>query len=464
MSQAGEGKYSMPAGFVRPRLGVPDVLVLLWRAKWLMIAVFLPLLAAGLVGAALLPSQYTAEMRLIVSPERGAMVRAELELLRSPAVAHRALAKVTLARAYPELTGQCAPDACARMAADAIAKRFHADAQPESTIITAQFTHGRADLAAEMLNAMAESYLDYREDVFASGNGEGLAEQLARAEQDLADAETAIRDYLVGHELTDLAAERETLQHLGRAAKSELFQTQSRLRQTQAQIAGYEAQLARIAPEQVVRSETSAELALAALKREREEKLSRYLPDSRIIQDLNRRIAQAEIDVAAQAPAEGAVLRVPNLLYQQVEASVALLKADARALRGQEAELASQIAGFEARLRQLVDLVPGMTQLERQREMAEAALRAASERAAKDRSRTEGLGKGSGAVRKLDEAAAPTRGTSLKAPAALLTLLTALLAALGAGLVHALTRRGLATPGSVQRTLGLPVVAAVRKY
>lgn len=213
-----------------------------------------------------------------------------------------------------------------------------------------------------------------------------------------------------------------------------------------------------------MRSETSAELALAALKREREEKLSRYLPDSRIIQDLNRRIAQAEIDVAAQAPAEGAVLRVPNLLYQQVEASVALLKADARALRGQEAELASQIAGFEARLRQLVDLVPGMTQLERQREMAEAALRAASERAAKDRSRTEGLGKGSRAVRKLDEAAAPTRGTSLKAPAALLTLLTALLAALGAGLVHALTRRGLATPGSVQRTLGLPVVAAVRKY
>ena len=88
--------------------------------------------------------------------------------------------------------------------------------------------------------------------------GEGLSEQLARAEQDLSDAEAAIRDYLVGHELTDLAAERETLQQLGRAAKAEIFQTQSRLRQAQAQLAGYEAQLARLAPEQVVRTETTA--------------------------------------------------------------------------------------------------------------------------------------------------------------------------------------------------------------
>ena len=155
MSQAGEGRYSMPAGFTRPRLGMPDVVVLLWRAKWLMIAVFLPLLAAGLAGAAMLPAQYTAETRLIVSPERGAMVRAELELLRSPAVAHRALAKVSLARAYPEIARGCAGEACARPAADAIAQRFVADAAAESTVITARFTHGRAEMAAEMLNAMA---------------------------------------------------------------------------------------------------------------------------------------------------------------------------------------------------------------------------------------------------------------------------------------------------------------------
>lgn len=459
MSHAGEGRYSMPAGFTRPRLGMPDALVLLWRAKWLMIAVFLPLLAAGLAGAAMLPAQYTAETRLIVSPERGAMVRAELDLLCSPAVAHRALAKVSLARAYPEIARGCTGEACAQLAAVAIAQRFVADAAAESTVITARFTHGRAEMAAEMLNAMAEGYLEYRADVFAEVSGEGLSEQLARAEQDLSDAEAAIRDYLVGHELTDLAAERETLQQLGRAAKAELFQTQSRLRQAQAQLAGYEAQLARLAPEQVMRTETAAALALATLKREREEKMSRYLPDSRVIQDLNRRIAQAESDVAAEVPAEDAAVRVPNPAYQQVDAMAALLRADVRAMRAQEAALSSQTADFEARLRQLMDLVLALTQLERQREMAEAALRAVQ-----DRSYTEGVGRSGEAVRLLDKAEVPVKDESLKVPAAILALTVAFIAALGAGLVHAFTRRGLATPGSAQRTLGLPVVAAVRKY
>lgn len=459
MSQAGEGRYSMPAGIVRPHLGMPDVLVLLWRAKWLMIAVFLPLLAAGLAGAALLPVQYTAETRLIVSPERGAMVRAELELLRSPAVAHRALAKVTLARAYPEMAGQCVPAACARMAADAIAQRFRANAQPESTIITARFTHAHADMAAEMLNAMTESYLEYRADVFAAGNGEELAEQLARAEQDLSGAEAAIRDYLVGHDLTDLAGERETLQQLSRAAKAELFQTQSRLRQAQAQLAGYSAQLAKLAPEQVVRTETAAELALAALRRERVEKLSQYPAESRVIEDLNRRIAQAESEVAAQVPAEEALVRIPNPVYLQVEASVALLRADVRAMRAQEAELSLQIADFEARLRQLVDLVPALAQLERQREIAEAALRTVQ-----DRSHTDAIGRSGDAVRQLEKAEIPVKGASLKMQAAVLAWLAAFVSALGTGFVHVSTRRGLATPLSAQRTLGLPVVAVVRKY
>ena len=195
------------------------------------------------------------------------------------------------------------------------------------------------------------------------------------------------------------------------------------------------------------------------MKREREEKLSRYLPDSRVIQDLNRRIVQAESDVAAEVPAEDAAVRVPNPAYQQVDAMAALLRADVRAMRAQEAALSSQSLEFGARLRQLMDLVPALTQLERQREMAEAALRAVQ-----DRSHTEGVGRGGEAVRLLDKAEVPVKGESLKVPAAILALAVALLAALGAGLFHAFTRRGLATPGAAQRTLGLPIVAAVRKY
>jgi uncharacterized protein involved in exopolysaccharide biosynthesis len=419
MSRAGEGTYSMLAGFVRPRLGGADMLVLLWRAKWLMIAVFLPLLAAGLAGAALLPSKYTAETRLIVAPDRSAMVRAELELLRSPAVAHRALEEIGLARAYPELARDCRGEVCARLAADEIAAHFEAHAEPGSPLITARFTHPQAAMSPEMLQAMVKSYLDYRAEVFAPAEAEAPDARQQRAEAEVASAEAAIRHYLTQHELTDLAAERETLQQLERTARSERLQVQSRLRQARAQLAGYEAQLANIPPELAVRPE--------------------------------------EVD---DPQAES----VSNPLYQQVEASVSLLRADVRALRAQETELSQQIAGFEARLRDLMQLAPDLAQLERRREVAEAALRAVSVETAQARMIAEtGQAKG-GAVRVFGPVARPVKGASLQVPAAILAFLVAALAGLAAGLAHAVTRRGFPTPGSAQRTLGLPVAAAIPKY
>lgn len=461
MSRAGEGTYSMLAGFVRPRLGTADVLVLLWRAKWLMLAVFLPLLAAGLAGAALLPSQYTAETRLMVAQERSAMARAELELLRSPAVAHRALGAVTLARVYPEIARGCSDEGCARLAADEIAAHFITEAEAGSPLIIARYTHRQAAMSAEMLNAMVQSYLDYRADVFAGAAVEMSSVQQQRAEEELARAEAAIRDYLMQHELTDLAAERKTLQQLGRAARSELLQVQSRLRQARAQLAGYEAQLANIAPYLPKPVPSPASRSLAALKQEREEKLSRYLLDSRVIQDLNRRIAQAERDLADTPQTEGAADSVPNPLYQQVETSVSMLKADVRALRAQEAELSKQIVDFDARLRNLMQLVPELTHLQRRREVAEASLRAVSVQTSQSRI---AANVGGEAVRVLEVATEPLKGESLRAPAALLALLVAAFASLMAGLGYAFTRRGLATPGAVQRTLGLSVAAAVPRY
>lgn len=419
MSRAGEGTYSMLAGFVRPRLGAADMLVLLWRAKWLMIAVFLPLLAAGLAGAALLPSRYTAETRLIVAPDRAAMARAELELLRSPAVAHRALAAAGLARAYPEIARDCRGEVCARLAADEIAAHFDAQAEAGSPLITARFTHPQAAMSAEMLQAIVQAYLDYRAEVFAPAEGDAQEAQQRRAEAEVASAEATIRDYLMQHELTDLAAERETLQQLERAARSERLQVQSRLRQARAQLAGYEAQLANIPP---------------------------------------------QLSVHVDAPDNPQTEGVPNPLYQQVEASVSLLRADVRALRAQEAELSKQVTGFEARLRDLMQLAPELTQLERRREVAEAALRAVSVETAQARMIAEtGQAKGD-AVRVLEPAAAAVKGASLRVPAAMLAFLVAALAGLAVGLAHAATRRGLATPGSAQRTLGLPVAAAIPKY
>ena len=239
---------------------------------------------------------------------------------------------------------------------------------------------------------------------------------------------------------------------------------QSRLRQAEAQLENYRTQIESIAPEQDLYVEDSSQQSLLDLQMERREKLSRYRADSRVIQELDKRIEQAEAFLDTRGEAGGIVRRGPNPLYQQVEASIATLQSEVQALRGQAAELKSQIAAFEVRQRRLVELEPALQELERSRLVAEKAAFAFSEREVDARARSEMTQRGASAIRVLEPATPPVEGASLELPVIILTLILAALAAMAAGLVRALTRSGFATPGSVERTLGLPVLAAIQKY
>ena len=70
MPQAGERATGSEASLarqgarLRPRLGALDIAVHLWRAKWLMLAVFAPLCAVGLAIAFVLPQSFTSTSRI----------------------------------------------------------------------------------------------------------------------------------------------------------------------------------------------------------------------------------------------------------------------------------------------------------------------------------------------------------------------------------------------------------------
>lgn len=470
MPQAGAGMKGSPArlarqaAHMRPRLSALDMCVHLWRAKWLMGVVFLPILVGGVLVTLALPQTFVATSRLMVAPGAGVTAQSEAELLRSPVVAKTTLADVKLPRAYPGIARSCQPAMCERMGIAALTEGLVVGNTPGSPVITARFAHANAALSAEILNALVEDYLAYRIAIFADTRTGAVLEQRQRFEQDVAEAEEAIRTYLLTNNLTDLAAERDSLLELSQAARSELLAAQSSAREREAQLANYRSQIETIAPQIDLFVEDSSQQALLALQMEREEKLSRYRADSQVIRDLDAEIAEAEARVASRKLKGGVVRRGPNPLYQQIEASIATLQSEVQALRSREAELESQIAAFQSRQRRLVELQPELQELERQRETAETSVRALSGREAEDFARQEQVQQHVGSVRLMEPATVPLRGKSLKTAAAVLALVLASLAALAAGLVHALTRRGFATPGSVERTLGLPVLASIRKY
>ena len=471
MPQAGAGKRGSAArparqsGHLRPRLNALDLAVHLWRAKFLMLAIFAPLAAIGVAAALSLPSSYAATSRLMVSagPESGALVRSEAELLRSPVVAQAAVKQVTLARAYPGIAHSCQPERCAQLGAEAVLQALAVESAEGSPVITARFAHSDRAVSADLLNALVTAYLTYRAEVYIDTRSEDFREQRELLEGDLAEIDAAIQDYLFTNNLTDLAAERDTLRQLYQSASGDLLATQSRLRQAEAQLANYRRQIETIPKEQDLYVEDTRQQTLMAMRLDRNEKAARFGANSPVVRELDNQIAQTEAYLAARPAAGGLVRRGPNPLYQQVEAAMATLQSEVQALRGQEAELKTQIADFEGRQRRLVELAPDLQELERRRDVAERSITALSEQEVDARTRNAIALRGANTIRVLDPATPPVTGASLKAPALLLALMLAALAALAAGLMQAVSKRGFGTPGSLERTLGLPVLAVIGK-
>jgi uncharacterized protein involved in exopolysaccharide biosynthesis len=473
MSPADAGQPEVRAALprLRPRLGLADVLVHLWRAKWLMLIVFLPLFALGLSAAMVLPERYTATARLLISPaaertgeDPARFAQSETELVRSPVVARAALEKVTLEKAYPGLSARCGARDCRKIAADLISASLDTEIAPGGQAVALRFSHSDPVIAASLLNALTRAYLDYRPAVLGEEPALSYAAQRERFEKEAADAEAAIRTYLAQNGLTGLEAERSTHQRLYEAANLELMSASANKAQLEEALAAYRRKLSTLAPDQTLYEEDTSRQRLQELYLQREELRARLAPNSLALRDLDNRIGRIEGLLERQEGAAGTVRRGPDPLYQEVQAAIARLEAEVQAAGRQQAELHAQIASIEARDQKIRELAPGLAELHRRRDVAAEAARNFGVRAADARARSDLAREGAGEVKVLEEAAVSGAGNSLRAPAALAAFVLAALAALATGLVRALTRRGFATPAALERTVGVPVVAAVRQH
>lgn len=496
-SDWGPGGHSRPdAGVVRrrPWMGAPEVILNLWRAKWLMLLIFLPIFALGLYAAFQMPKEYEAGSRLYVrlgeesvyrpkvgtegagaTPEQEQLIQAEIEILRSPVVAERALARFPLSRVYPKLVA-AADKAMAEAPADrheaiadetfqkgvaALRKSFAAGSAPKTPVIGTSLTHEDAALSAELLNAMIGAYLDYRGEVFANNGSDSLRDQRKKFEGQLLDVESEIRAFLRTNQIGDFQSERLTAQQLFSTISGELLTNQSRSSAVEGQLDIYNQQLATMEPQQDLYVEDSSANRLTELRMEREELLSRYTADSRAVQAIDVRIEQLEAYLNSRDGLSGTTRRGPNPVYQQVEQSVANLEAEAQSLALQRAELERQLARIESRLQRLNEVEPEWQELQRRKALLEANVQGFAAREIEERALAEISNQAANSVRVIEPARVPIEGKSLKLPIAALAFLFAGFTALMFGLMVALTRKGFATARSLERSVGVPVVGSV---
>lgn len=483
------GQGPVPA---RPRLSLADLAVWLWRAKWLMALVFLPIAALGVLAAFQMKETYTSGSRLLVTlddfyvyrPLSGAetasvpleqeqIIQAEMELLRSPLIRERVLLQVGLDRLYPEIAeardkalaagrdpAETIREEAHEAALQAMGEAFGVGAGPLTPIIATSFEHEDPALAASVLNQLIAAYLDYRTALFTGNSDESFNSLRAELETNLAAIQASRADFMLQHGLTDLDAELSSLLRLAEGVRTELLRVRAEGRAVAGQLASVESELATTPRDSDIYVEDNSAQRLNDLEIEREDLLSRYTPESAPVQAINSRIAQLRAFINAQQQLTGTVRRGPNPLFQSLEASRAQLRGQTRSLAAQADELARQLAELEARRTLLTSLRPQWQEFERRITLAEANLVNYTARASQELARTRLAGSDVDNIRVLEPARVPTEGSSLKLPVAAAGVLFAGFSALMAGLGYSVTRQRFATPSSLSRTLGLDVLAA----
>lgn len=477
------------SSFTRPRLGFVEVCLLLFRSIPLMLCIFLPIFLAGLYLAFQMEKQYVAASRILVSPseeyvfrpqvgesipntlpERDQLTSTEIQILVSPVVAERVMEKIGLETLYPkvfEKLSNATADEKYEIAQEgllALRENFEAYSIPKQSVIYSSFKHKDPQLSADVVNTWLETYIDYRREIFEDRSPASLGSQREQFEGSLDEAEEELRQFLLTNQIGDFATERTTLQTLFVSAQEALFANTSRQSEIEGEMMRLRQQIQIIDPEIDIFTQDSSSESIVALELEREDLLTRYTPESQAVADINQRIARAKQYVDSAGRPVGTVRRGPNPLFQTVETRLTTLSAEFGSLRIQKIELERQLSTIEARQRRLAKLEPVWQKLVRSRDLLESNARNFATREAEARSLAEIARLDSDNIRILEPARRPAKGESLKAIVAIASFVLALLTAVLIALARIQTRKGFSTPGSLERTIGLPVVATVKSY
>lgn len=378
-----------------------DLLLQLWRAKWPMLLVFMSIFLIGLIVTMILPTRYAASTRLLVMPATEYVVDAAIGA-----------------------AGQGAP------------------AQQDMVMQTEAELVRSPEVAQRVLSGMG----------------------MSRLYPNLEQASLRARDpgaFVVSQEALDaFAADLD----VGSAPGSSLL----RITYTHEEAALAAATLNRVVNEYLAyRQEVLAGNGAASLAEQRNVIEGRLAEADRALRDFLTQNSLSDFDAETAAARK----QFADISDELAKVQVSLREsggsgrsnASTRALNARSAALAMQKQAAETRIAQLGALESDYMRLKRDRDALQASAEASAAREQQARVGAELSLRSAGNISVYEAARTPTQGDATKQVIAIVAATVGLIAALVAGLLRAWSVTGFATAGSLERTLGLRVLATTRE-
>jgi uncharacterized protein involved in exopolysaccharide biosynthesis len=471
----------------RTRYAAAEVPALLWRERWLMLAVFIGLAALAVAFALTLKTVYPTHATVLVKlgqeyvyqprsgdagrgavPDNDQLVQSEAEIMGSDAVKMRAVSRLGVARLDPadaKAYTAGGPEQRALIVAkiaQGVGRSLKIDTAPGLPVVRLSYQSGDAQLGAQVLNTLLEEYLAYRRLVLLAPTS-ALADQRRTFQARLDQEDEAYQNFLASNQIGDFEADKTALSQLSAQIEQQQLSNDTALKEKSGRLSVIEAELAGLAPEMVLYhdADPTAQTKLADLKVQRESLLSRYKADAQPVKDMDAQIAQLEAGIAAGRTAgRGAERTGVNPVYQTFQTEKLQLAAEVDGLRQTGATLADEMNKLTERRLRLAKLEPQYQALSVDRDALATNVKDLAAKAAESEA-SQGIAAATNDnIRIVERAQAAAEGKSLKKPVLALGVIFAAFTALCAGLLRMFMRPGLPTPASAARTLDLPVLGA----
>lgn len=474
-----------------------DLVAIGFRHKRIAMLCFFGLLLGAVLAALFQPAQYRATTKFlvdrerqdpIVSPEQNASVvmrsevteeelNSEIELLQSGDVLRQVVTSCGLdqVKSLREvILGPMTPEKRIAKATERLQNTLQIEPIKKSDLISVSYTSPDPQLAARVLRALGDAYIQKHVDVHtAPGQVKFFDEETERYKKDLNDAETQLK---VFSEQPDGVAPQMTrditLQKLSEF-RSSLQQTRAEMAATEQRISTLQKQ-AGITPERLttsMRQQDDAQVlqglknTLMNLELKRTELLTKYQPTYPLVQEADKQIADTKASIAveeAKPLKEETTDRNPT--YAWINEELAKAKAEYSGLQARAAAQQAIVEKYEAETRDLEkkglmeqDLLRTVKTDEENYLLYQRKREQARMTEALDRTRIVN-------VAIAEQPVVPSLSSNSPAAVVLIGILLATVVTLGAVFIQEYLDRSFRTPAEVSAELNIPVLAAVPQH
>ena len=346
---------------LRSRYAAGDLPTLLWRERWLMLAVFLGLAVLGFALALTLKTVYPAHSSVLVKlgqeyvyqprsgdaargavPDNDQILQSESEIMGSDALKLRVVRRLGVDKVAPSQAEAYAAasaegrDLIVAKLADGIGRNLKIDTAPALPVIRLTYEDSDPQRAALVLNTLLEEYLVFRRSVLLTPTAGALDDQRRAFAQRLAEEDGVYQNFLSSNKIGDFEADKTSLSQLSAQIEQQQLATDATLKEKTGRMGAIDAELAGLAPEIGLfhDADPTASAKLADLRVQRESLLSRYKPDAQPVKDMDAQIAQLEDAIAAgRTTSKGPERTGLNPVYQTFQTERMQLSAEIAGLR-----------------------------------------------------------------------------------------------------------------------------------